>query len=76
MTVHIPTKVRKFADVHATDLEVAVAIFHIASKGEETRVWADPTDAERKAVVQLAFELARPNQNELWWGVEHLTRGA
>lgn len=64
----------KFADDRNTSIEVAQAIFDIAAAGDEHRMWESPTQAEIAAVEARAWELAADDEDELFWGVETISR--
>jgi len=70
---YVPTNIREFASTRETSDVVALAIFQIASEGDEARMWSNPTDAERDAIIRRAFELA-PAKTELNWGSMQLIR--
>jgi hypothetical protein len=70
---YVPTNIREFASVRETSHVVALAIFQIAPEGDEARMWSDPTEAERNAIIRRAFELA-PAETELDWGILQLIR--
>jgi hypothetical protein len=70
---YVPTSIREFASTRETSDVVALAIFQIAPEGDEARMWSDPTDAERDAIIRRAFELA-PEETELDWGIMQLIR--
>ena len=37
----VPTNIKLFAGTHETDDVIALAIFQIATEGDEERLWAD-----------------------------------
>jgi YccJ-like protein len=67
--VRVPTNIKTFASNRETSGEIAMAIFEVASEGDEERMWKDPTGEELQKVVALAWELADHNTNRLHWGL-------
>lgn len=71
---YTPSNIIAFASTRETSNEVALAIFEIAAEGDEARLWANPSDAEKQAVVTRAWELAIGDEDTLHWGNEKLVR--
>jgi hypothetical protein len=59
MTTHTPSNIREFASTRETSNVIALAIFELASEGDEI-----------KAVEARAWELADEDEDTLTWGVE------
>jgi len=72
--MYLPANIRAFASTRETSDEIALAIFELASEGDEPRMWQDPTEAEIRAVAIRAWELCRDTKNTLYWGCETFHR--
>lgn len=72
--VYAPANIREFASTRETSVEIAKAIFEIAPEGDESRMWTEPTDAERDAVIAKAWTFADSDEATLHWGNETVRR--
>ena len=59
----------QWAQVRETSLEIAEAIFELASGDDDAeRIWSDPSTSEISAVEALAWALADDDCTALNWG--------
>jgi hypothetical protein len=66
MAKHIPANIATFASTRETSPEIALAIFEIASEGDEDRMWNEPTPEEFKLICLTAWR--NTNETVLHWG--------
>lgn len=68
-----PENIEQWSDSRKTSIEVALAIFEIASSEEEAdRIWEEPDDEEQMAVWKAVTEDGMLDPSEYWWGVASL----
>lgn len=72
--MYVARNIAEFASTRETSNEIAAAIFELAPEGDESRMWAEPTAAESAAVITRAWNLADPETDCLYWGVETIRR--
>ena len=69
------TNVYDFAECFDISIEIAEAIFEVASTHRPAKiVWADPTPDETKTIVSRAWQLADANELALCWNSKPLWR--
>lgn len=71
---YAPMNVREFASTRETSIEIALAIFEIATEGAESDVWTAPTGEQAETVVARAWQLADADETDLHWGNEVFSR--
>ena len=62
--------IREFASTRKTSEEIALAIFEIAKKDDEARMWESPSEEEIELVVSRAWLIADIDTTVLHWGDE------
>ena len=62
--------IRRWAYVRQTAYEIGHAIYVMANGDYDTmeRIWYEPTAAERKQVLHMAWGTAKPSLTTLFWG--------
>lgn len=68
-------EIRSFADSRETSYEIAQALFDLFPENA-ARIWEEPTDTQRAAVVSAAWKLADSDEDCLTWGCEKFRRDA
>ena len=69
------TNVYDFAECFDISIEIAEAIFEVASTHRPAKIiWADPTPDETKTIVSRAWQLADANELALCWNSKPLWR--
>jgi hypothetical protein len=57
--VCVPLNIKEFCSTRETSHEIGLAIFQLADKGDEVRMWSDPTDDEEDKIIERAWKRRR-----------------
>ena len=64
--MYVPPNIKEFCSTRETSHEIGLAIFQLADKGDEVRMWSDPTDDEEDKIIERAWNLT--DEDVLYWG--------